>query len=341
MQYHPLRVARVIPETADARSFVLEVPADLAERFRYRAGQFLTFRVPLGGAEVARCYSLSSAPEVDARPQVTVKRVAEGRASDWFNSAVAEGDTLWVLPPAGRFVLRESTAPLVLFAAGSGITPVLSLIKSALASTARRVRVLYANRDAESTIFLRELDALAVAQPERLALVHHRDEVSGFVGSEQVAPQLVGAAGAHVYVCGPAPFMALVEEVARAKGVAAGDFFIERFESPADGKLPAELDGEPAAAGAPAEIVVRLDGKTHRIAYMPGQSILAAARAAGLSPPCACEEGYCGSCAAKCSAGEVTMAVNDVFNARELAEGWVLTCQGRAVRGPCEVSYDT
>lgn len=340
MQYHPLRVARVVRETSDASSFVLDVPPDLAERFRYRAGQFLTFRVLLGAVEVARCYSLSSAPEVDAKPQVTVKQVAEGRASAWFQRSVKEGDTLFALPPAGRFVLRESEAPLLLFAAGSGITPVISLVKSALATTRRRLRLLYANRDAGSTIFLREIDAFARAHPDRLAVVHHRDVESGFVGRAQIEAQLAALPGAHVYVCGPGPFMQLVEEVAKARGVPPGDFFIERFESPADGKLPVELEGEPAAAGAPAEVTIHLDGKTHRIAYMPGQTILAAARAAGLSPPCACEEGYCGSCAAKCSAGEVQMAVNDVFNAKEVAEGWVLTCQGRAVRGPCEVSYD-
>ena len=132
MAYNKLRIAKIVEETPDARSFVLEIPADLADKYRYRAGQFLTFRVPHPEGAFNRCYSLSSAPETDGLPKVTVKRVDGGKGSNWFHDALKEGLTLEVLPPAGRFVLGDGDAPLLLFGGGSGITPMMSLIKSAL-----------------------------------------------------------------------------------------------------------------------------------------------------------------------------------------------------------------
>src|SRR4029079_14296900 len=163
MAYHQLRIAKIVQETPDARSIVLEVPQDLADRFRYRAGQFLTFRVPHEGGAFNRCYSLSSAPEIDGRHlKVTVKRVPGGKGSNWCNEVPAEGSTLHVLPPAGRFVLKDGDAPLLLFGGGSGITPMMSLIKSALRTGTRRIRLFYANRDKPSIIFDKELlDLLA------------------------------------------------------------------------------------------------------------------------------------------------------------------------------------
>jgi 3-ketosteroid 9alpha-monooxygenase subunit B len=338
VEYFELEIARVVQETSDARSFVLEVPEALRERFAYRAGQFLTFRVPWEGAPLIRCYSLSSSPDVDREVQVTVKRVADGRVSNFFHDRLHAGDRLEVLPPSGRFVLHEGGAPLVLFAGGSGITPVLSLVKSALATTARRVRLFYANRDADSIIFRRQLDELARRHPGRLSVVHHLDAEAGFADAALVARQLEGFEGAHCYLCGPGPFMALVEETLRARGVEKERIFIERFVSFPDGEaLRIELSAE---AEAPSELIVHLGGRTHRIPYEKGQSILRAVLAAGLEPPFACEEGYCGSCAAHRLQGEVVMAVNDVFDADELEEGWVLTCQGRPVSPVCEIRYD-
>jgi 3-ketosteroid 9alpha-monooxygenase subunit B len=123
--FHPLRVAEVIEETRDAKSIVFAIPEALHQVFRYRAGQFLTLELPWAGAMIRRCYSLASSPQCDAAPKVTVKRVKDGRASNWLNDNVRAGDTLSVLPPEGRFVLTDTDAPLVLFAGGSGITPVI------------------------------------------------------------------------------------------------------------------------------------------------------------------------------------------------------------------------
>src|SRR6185436_5241793 len=169
--YHPLRIARVIDETHDARSIVFEIPAHLRAAFEYRAGQFLTLEVPHGGVKLKRCYSLASAPETDGEHKVTVKRVTGGRVSNWLHDDVREGDVLQVLPPEGRFVLsthveRDQDA-LVLFGGGSGITPVISLLKSALTTTNRPVLLVYANRDERSIIFREELEQLGAQYGDR------------------------------------------------------------------------------------------------------------------------------------------------------------------------------
>src|SRR3954454_16388764 len=157
-RYHELRVAAVIEETADTHSFVLDVPPDLATTFAYRAGQYCTFRATVDGESVVRCYSMSSSPDVAEPLATTVKRVPGGRMSNWMNDALLPGDTIDVMPPTGRFVLGDGDLPIVAFAGGSGITPVMSIVKSALATTARPIRLVYANRDRGSVIFAAELD---------------------------------------------------------------------------------------------------------------------------------------------------------------------------------------
>lgn len=342
VQYHRLSLERVVQETADARSFVLAVPPDLKERFAYRAGQFLTFRVPWEGGSLIRCYSLSSCPVSEAGEwKVTVKRIEDGRISNWFNGRLAPGAELEVLPPAGRFVLRDSRAPLLLFGGGSGITPVASLIKTALATTQRRIRLVYANQDRDSIIFAGELEALAAAHGDRFEVIQHLDDSQGFLDVAGATAHGAGFEDGHAYLCGPGPFMDVVEKGLSARGFDSDRIFIERFESPADGMAPEVVrTAQEAAEEVPVEILVHLDGREHRVPYSAGQSVLRAAIAAGLDPPFACEEGYCGTCAAKRVQGKLTMVANEVFNAAEVAEGWILTCQARATGGSCEVRYE-
>jgi len=339
---HELRIARVVQETADARSFVLDVPPALRECFAYRAGQFLTFEVAVGGATLGRCYSLSSAPGCDDALAFTVKRVADGRVSNWMHDALRPGDRVRVLPPAGRFVLaQEATRPLVLLGGGSGITPLFSLLKTAIATTPRSVRLVYANRDADSIIFRAALEALAVRHPDRLAIHHHLDAERGFLDEAGIRSALGPALDADFYLCGPTPFMNLAETVLRKADVPRARIHIERFISPPDGELPAEIDTPaPEASALPTSITVHLDGGTHEVPYAPGQSILQAARAAGLSPPFACEESYCGSCIATLVRGTVEMAQCHALDASERAEGLILTCQAKPTSAPCEVRWD-
>ncbi|MBX9946823.1 MAG: ferredoxin--NADP reductase [Reyranella sp.] len=338
MAYHQLRIAKIVQETPDARSFIFEIPADLAEKFRYRAGQFLTFRVPHADGAFNRCYSLSSAPETDGLPKVTVKRVAGGKGSNWFHDALKEGGTLDVLPPAGRFVLGDGTAPLLLFGGGSGITPMMSLIKSALKSGGRRMRLFYANRDKPSIIFDAEFAALAKAHPGRLEVIHHLDATEGFAKPAHILAALKGFEDAEAYLCGPGPFMTLVENTLLGAGLPRERVRLERFEASGNDAVPVETAAEGDVV--PAEITIHFEGKTHKVPYQKGQTILVAARAAGLNPLSSCEEGFCASCAAKRLKGKVVLAKNDIYTADDLANNWILTCQGRCFGPEVEITYD-
>jgi len=342
-----LRVSRVIEETHDSRSIVLEVPSELAGSFAYQAGQFLSFKIPFEGMVLTRSYSLSSSPDVDHAHKVTIKRVDDGRVSNWMNDHVEEGDTLMVTPPGGLFVLTEADRKIVLFGGGSGITPIISIVKTALIKTRRQIKLVYANRDKRSVIFQKELDALVSSHPDRLEVVHSLDDESGFLDLHRVKQIVHQDVHADFYLCGPGIFMSTVEEALRELRVDPSLLHVERFVSPLDPdrqeeapEAGPEAAAEPAAvADAPSKIVVVLDGTRHEIAYEPGEKLLAAARRAGLDPPFSCEEGYCSCCMAKLVAGDVKMDVNQCLTPELLEEGWVLTCQGRCAAGPVEVEY--
>ncbi|MCP1618093.1 3-ketosteroid 9alpha-monooxygenase subunit B [Pseudomonas sp. SLBN-26] len=322
-----LEVAEVIAETHDSCSLVLRVPAELQERFRYKPGQYLGFRVALGGKRLTRCYSLSSSPHCDAQPTVTIKRVDGGRVSNWFNDQVRPGDRLEVLPPAGHFHLRPGEHDLVLFGGGSGITPVFSILKSALRTSVRRIKLVYANRDEASVIFRDELCAIAREHIERLEVVHVLDSVQGFLDQSQVRQLVRGHAGAEFYICGPGPFMDTVERALLGLGEDAARIHVERFVSPPDPDA-----NEPVALPAAAAVeclLVELDGQLAEVPVQPGETLLQSCRAAGLDVPSSCEEGFCGACMCQVEEGEVLLARNDILSPAELAEGWTLACQGR------------
>ncbi|HBP1357931.1 ferredoxin--NADP reductase [Pseudomonas aeruginosa] len=327
-----LRVARVIEETADTRSLVLEVPAPLAERFAYRAGQFLTFRVTCAGQRLTRCYSMSSAPEADAALRVTVKRVAGGRVSNWMNEAVVPGDELEVLPPAGSFHLGGEERDLILFGGGSGITPVFSILKSALFSRRCRVCLVYANRDEGSVIFREELRDLAKTYGERLQVIHVLDSLQGFLGAAQVRHLVGDRTGDEFFICGPGPFMETVASTLLELGVERARVHVERFVSPADPEvLEAERQRlhESVAGDALERLTVNLDGIDHEVPCEPGETLLQSCRRAGLAAPASCEEGVCGACMCRVELGDVLLPRNAVLSAAELADGWTLACQGR------------
>ncbi|MGH8382855.1 2Fe-2S iron-sulfur cluster-binding protein [Pseudomonas sp.] len=332
-----LQVSAVIDETADARSLVLEVPAPLRERFRYKPGQFLSFRVPCAGKLLTRCYSMASSPVCDAQPKVTIKRVAGGRVSNWMNQHVQVGDWLEVLPPAGHFCLGEqhagdSARPLVLFGGGSGITPVMSILKSSLHTSKRRIKLIYANRDEASVIFRDELRQLSQDHPHRLEIIHLLDSLQGFLSEAQVRQLVQGQRGGDYFICGPGPFMDTVERSLLALGEAAQCIHVERFVSPPD---PDEVAAQEAIARAASIgsacqlLLVELDSQQHEIPCRPGDTLLQSCRAAGLDVPSSCEEGFCGACMCTVLEGETRLARNDVLSARELQDGWTLACQSR------------
>lgn len=345
--FHPLPIRRVVRETAEAASFVLDVPARLREAFAYEAGQFLTFRVQVDGLAHHRCYSMSSAPAVDADLQITVKRVPGGVVSNWMLDSLAPGDVVEASTPAGVFRLGPGDGDLVAFAAGSGITPVFSLVKAALATTARRVHLLYANRDRDAVIFRDALAALAARHPDRLHVTHHLDAERGFLDAGAIRAFLDAGpgAGADAYVCGPTPFMDIVEGALLAHDVGPGSIHVERFTPAAPTTGADAADGLPAggaSAGAstPATVTIELGGHTGTVDHRPGTTILQAARQMGMAPPYSCESGSCATCMAKLVEGTVKMHVNDVLTDDEVADGWVLTCQSVPTADSVHVVYE-
>ncbi len=341
-EYYPLSVKRRIRETADSCSLVFDIPAALRERFAYKAGQFLTFRIPVAGQPLLRCYSMSSSPDTDPDLKVTIKRIVEGRVSNWINDQVREGDILQATAPAGRFCLRNRDTPILAFSGGSGITPVISIIKTAFATTSRSIRLLYANRDRDSIIFAQELDDLCRRYASRLQVAHHLDNTDGFIDLAALKRFISGNERSDFYICGPGPFMDLVEQALADREVDRNSIFIERFISLPDNSVQPIFDEDTLQSGRTVieDVVFIIRRVRHRVSYRAGDTFLETARRAALRPPASCESGNCGTCMARLKAGKAEMRINNVLTAEDVAQGYVLTCQGRPTEPGTIVDYD-
>jgi 3-ketosteroid 9alpha-monooxygenase subunit B len=342
--FQPIRIKRIINENADTRTYVLDA------LFSYQAGQFVTIKA----CGTLRSYSMSSSPHSDAELMTTVKRVPGGLISNWMHDNLQAGDVIETTLPAGVFCLRETTAPLVAFCGGSGITPILSLVKAALATTDRTVRVLAADRDADSVIFDSVLSDLALRHPSRFTIQRHLDVDDGYVTAPKVRAFAGGDANADFYLCGPQPFMDLVERALLDDGVDPGQIFVERFGSSADegtdgagtdpaGTGPGDTETGGAEFGSAEHegtVGIVLAGKRHTIPQHAGETILESARRAGLTTPYSCEAGNCATCIAQVTDGKVTMRTNNALDDDEVADGWVLTCQGEPVTPHVTVVYE-
>jgi 3-ketosteroid 9alpha-monooxygenase subunit B len=331
-RYRALRVSAVIDETHDAKSFVFEVPAALAGAYHYKPGQFLTLRLPVDGRHVPRCYSMSSAPMVDSALRVTVKRVHQGRGSNWLCDRLQVGDQVEVMPPAGVFTPRALDGDFLLLGGGSGITPVFSILRSALLQGHGRIALLYANRDERSVIFRDELKALAAAHPSRLQVIHWLDSVQGVPSVAQLAELAKPFRMAQAFICGPGPFMDAAVAALLAVEMAPEQIHVERFASLPDEEDTAALNATMVAdAPAPtvdtAEVELSLDGTMHKIQCGGSQTLLDAALAAGIKAPYSCQAGMCASCMCQVLEGSVHLRHNEVLDKKDLAKSWTLACQ--------------
>jgi 3-ketosteroid 9alpha-monooxygenase subunit B len=336
--YHQLRVESVIREAGDACSLVFDVPPDLAVAFAYQPGQFLTVRIPSDrDGSVARCYSLCSSPLTGDKHAVTVKRTPGGYASHWIGDNAAPGMVLDVLPPAGTFTPASLDSDFLLLAAGSGITPVMSILKSVLAGGRGHVVLLYANRDENTIIFGTSLRELAASAGPRLLVVHWLDSVQGMPTSDRLQPLLRPFAGYQVFACGPDPYLTVVKDAAAAVGVSPRAVRVERFLSLQDN--PFEEAG-PAEGGTEATLQVTLDGQATSLPWAAGTRMLDVLIDADLDPPYSCREGICGACACELVSGEVKMAHNEVLDDADVADGLILACQSLALTAEVTISYD-
>ena len=331
--YHQVPVAEVISETDDTFSLVLAVPPELAGAFAYRPGQFLTVRIPVEDGSVARCYSLSSSPHAGDLPTITVKRTAGGHASNWLADHARAGFVLDTLPPAGTFCPGSLEGDFLLFAAGSGITPVISILKSALAAGRGRVVLIYANRDERSVIFSAELRRIAAEAAGRLLVIHWLDSLHGGPTPAGLAALARPYTAAEAFACGPDPYLAVVRQAMSQLGVKA--VHLERFLSLAEN--PFEVT-EPAG-GVAATLQVSLDGAIRRVPWPAGTRMLDVLIDEGLDAPYSCREGICGACACQLTGGEVEMAHNEVLEAEDLAEGYILACQSVALTPEVSITY--
>ena len=341
LTYHRLKVSRVIEETADARTIEFAIPPELAATFRYKPGQHLQLHVPCGGKPLPRCYSLSGTPAVAGDPvRVTVKRVADGRASSWLCARLGPGDELEVAPPAGMFTPRSLDGDFLLLAGGSGITPVFAILRSVLAAGKGNLRLVYANRDEHSVIFAKELKRLSADHPRRLQVIHWLDSVQGFPSQAQLAALARGYEQAQCFICGPQPFMDAAAAALKDVGVPHANVHIEIFVS-----LPEDAD-EPAKSSAPAaigtgvtQVEATLDGALTKAACRPDQLLIEALEEAGMAPPFSCRSGACAACMCKLDEGEVELVHNHVLSQHDLDQRWILCCQALPRSARVKISY--
>ena len=353
--FHKLRVAEVKRETPDAVSVRFELSDALRETFAFRAGQHLTFRREIGGEEVRRNYSVCVSPS-EGILKIGVKKIAGGAFSSWVNDELKAGDELDVMAPHGSFCWNfdaDARREYVGFAGGSGITPVLSLMKTALAMEPHsRFTLFYGNRNSIGVMFLEEIADLKDRYLDRLSVFHfledEEEEIELFNGRldrakvDDLLSTLVKPA--HVdafFVCGPGPMMDAVEEALVAKHVEKSRILIERFTTGplSEAQAAAARALEQKAAGL--KMSVTLNGRRVNVSFDPAQhSILDNVRAAGLPAPFACKGGVCATCRAKVIAGEVSMKVNYGLSEQEIADGYVLTCQATPVSEGVVLTYD-
>ncbi len=353
--FHPLTVAEVRRETPDTVSVAFDVPAELADTFSYTQGQYLTFKLKLDGEELRRSYSLCSSPARNEKLRVAVKEVEQGRASAYFNRTVKAGDIIETMAPEGNFYTELNAAQAkhyVGFAVGSGITPIHSILHTVLLKEPQsRFTLVYGNRSIESVIFGRELDQLLQEYSGRFKLLHvwsRQDtgvpELNGRIDELKTAwlcrePEIVNAD--EFFICGPEAMIMQVSETLQKQGVKKEKIHFELFTTPVLMKSEATAVDEATDFSGDAEITVIMDGiETAFTLSSKGMSILDAAIEAGADAPYSCKGAVCCTCKAKVTEGKAIMDMNYALTDREVAEGYVLTCQAHPQSGKVVVDYD-
>jgi ring-1,2-phenylacetyl-CoA epoxidase subunit PaaE len=364
VHFHPLRIKRVSPEAADSVAITFEVPPALRAAFDFKPGQFLTLRTTLAGRQERRSYSICSPHQryaQDGEIDVGIKPVEGGVFSRWAVQALQPGETVDVMPPEGRFTPRVAGARRrVGFVAGSGITPLLSIMATTLAQEpASSFTLVYGNQRVNTIMFNEALQDLKDRYPARLTLIHLLSRQSqetallnGRIDEEKVGELLRTLLPAdsidEAFLCGPEGMIDAAQRALLAAGLAPERVHAERFYS--DGALaaPAARPIDFGAIAAPAvstatgttRLEIVLDGKTHSLAMGPQDRVLDVALAAGLDLPYSCKGGVCCTCRARVLEGRVEMERNFTLEPREIEQGFVLTCQARALTPTLVVSYD-
>jgi ring-1,2-phenylacetyl-CoA epoxidase subunit PaaE len=355
--FHPLRVKKITPDTQEAVVVTFEVPTDLREVFGFTQGQYLTLRKEIDGEDLRRSYSICAGVD-DGELRVGVRKVKGGTFSIWINEHLQPGDTINVMAPQGRFFVPiepDAQRHHVGIAGGSGITPILSIMKTVLAREPKsRFTLVYGNRSLRSTMFKEEIEDLKDKYMTRLVLHHvfsdeHTDAPinMGLMNREKIAEflstMIPAASIAHAYICGPFQMNDEAEAALLAAGVPEERIHIERFGVPqqAAGQVGAVVHDARPGDAEQAKVTIIRDGLKREIQFYKGQpSILDCASAAGLEVPFSCTSGVCGTCRAKVIEGDVRMERNFALDKKEVAAGFVLTCQAHPMTERVVISFD-
>ena len=355
-RFHELTVSRIDPEAAQAVAITFDVPPQLRERFAFQPGQFLTLRATINGADVRRSYSICSTPSVltqHGQLQIGIRAVDGGVFSTWATTQLAVGTTLSVMPPEGRFTIHRPRAlHRVGFAAGSGITPILSIMASSMqAQPETKFTLVYGNRRMDSVMFNEALQDLKDRYPSRLTLIHilsrQAQEVpllEGRIDGDKVHAIIQAFLPVksmdEVFVCGPEAMIDATEAALLQAGVPAKHVHTERFTSSTPAAPRASTTPTDATPKHAIELRIVLDGKTHDLAMQPHEHVLDVALNAGLDLPYSCKGGVCCTCRAKVMEGSVAMSKNFTLEPWEMQQGFVLSCQACPTSDKLVVSFD-
>lgn len=339
--YFDLKVKDIVHETKDAISIVFEQPAHA--KVLYKSGQFLTLIIPIEGKEVRRAYSLCSSPYVDVDLAVTIKRVDKGLMSNWLPDKLKVGASLKVMEPMGQFITeykKENKRHVIMFAGGSGITPMMSIIKSILTQEPESITsLIYCNRDVDSIIFKDKFDELQTTYEGRLHVIHVLDNApmnwqgySGLLNHDMLAKLVEripdwGIDKTTYLMCGPEGMMKNVDLLLSERKIPKEKIFKESFVQGIikDGK------NESAPSKGITEtltVTIRYDGHEYKVAVPPNKAILETALDQGIDLPYSCQSGLCTACRGKCLSGKVKLDEEEGLSQSERAEGYVLTCVG-------------
>lgn len=355
IHFHNIRVKEVKKETADCVSISFEVPDALRETFAFTQGQSITIRKTLNNEEIRRSYSICSAP-FEGELRVAVKQVENGRFSTFANQELKAGDELELMPPTGRFFTPLNPAQsknYLAFAAGSGITPIISIIKTTLRTEPNsRFTLVYGNRSRASIIFFEELEALKNRYMDRLSLIYvlSREKTDAPLNFGRINTEKCQALGEkllspenmdEVFLCGPEEMIFSVKDWLLARGIAANKLHFELFSTPVQNTGAAKLETAVALAGPQCQVTIRLDGVTSGF-ELPFNTIgvLDAGLQHGLDLPFACKGAVCCTCRAKMMEGKVEMKMNYALSDEEIEQGYVLTCQSFPITDTIFVDFD-
>jgi ring-1,2-phenylacetyl-CoA epoxidase subunit PaaE len=353
--FFPLQILDITCETEGAIALTLRPDPEAADQFRFTPGQHLTFRADIDGEDIRRNYSLCVAPD-EGVLRVAIKQVDGGVFSSWALNSLAAGSTIQAMSPRGHFTWRFAAGTrhhYLCFAGGSGITPILSLLKAGLTTEPEsRFTLLYGNRTSNSIMFLEELAALKDRYLDRLQIYHfltaEADDIELFNGRldsariAEVLGSLVDPSAIDVaFICGPGAMMESAEQAMLAAGLAPERVLVERFTAGRPTIADEQADRERREKAQGLQLQVTIDGRRRTIAFDADKgSILESARAAGLPAPFACKAGVCATCRARLVSGEVSMKANYGLSAEEVAQGYVLTCQAVPLGAGVVLDYD-